>query len=739
MKYVGESVLKEDAWDKVAGKAQYVEDIKIEGMLWGIAVRSPYAHAIIKNIKTEELELIPGVHAVITAKDIPGENRVGPSAWKDQPVIAEDKVRFFGEAVALIAAESKEMVKESASKVIVEYEEIKVISELQDALKKDCPVVHTDGNVFLERKIAKGNFRNAKKNADLVVENIYQTKSVDHAYMEPDSCLAVPQKDGGVLVYTSTKSVHHDKEEISRVLGLEPSKVRVKAATIGGSFGGKSDIPLICMTSLLAVKTQKPVKMVYSREEVFHITSKRHSYIMKYTHVVRKDGKILGVKVDVLIDAGAYKGYTPSVLGRALIHAVGPYNVDNVSVCCRAVYTNKTSSGAMRGYGVPQLCFAYEAQMDEIAQKLKINPLQLRLINAFKPGDRTITGQRIKSDIRFKETIKKVGKIRENSENTNIQPSTEKSWIKRGWGMACCMYGNGRTGQPNPGIAKVQIEDDCSIMIYVGSPDIGQGSNTIFRQIAAEILQINIDKVNIISADTEFTEDSGTTSGTRLTFIVGNAVKIAAEDLYKKLSLFLNEYGLDLPLDNCLIDLVRKAKEKGTKLFGRGFFDPPTSPLDSKTGQGVPYGTYTFGTQYVEIEVNILTGKIKLEKFIACYDNGRVINPTLYKGQVIGGIVMGIGYAFLEDLNICKGKITNDNFDSYILPTSLDVPDIDVNVVISSDELGPFGAKGIGEPAIIPTAAAIANAVSRALKVRARCLPLNLEKVIEMTQRRDIL
>lgn len=738
MKYVGKSVLKKDAWDKVAGKAKYVDDIKIEGMLWGIAVRSPYAHAIIKNIKTEGLEVIPGVHAVITAKDIPGENRVGPFAWKDQPVIAEDKVRFFGEAVAVIAAESKEMAKESASKVIVEYEEIKVISELQDALKKDCPVVHIDGNVFLEREIVKGNFRNAKKNADLVVENIYQTKSVDHAYIEPDSCLAVPQKDGGVLIYTTTKDVYRDKREISRVLGLEPSKVRVKAATIGGSFGGKSDMPLICMTSLLAVKTQKPVKMVYSREEVFHVTVKRHSFIMKYTHVVRKDGKILGVKLDISIDAGAYKGCSPSVLTRALIHSVGPYNVDNISARGRAVYTNKTSSGAMRGYGIPQVCFAYEAQMDEIAQKLKINPLQLRLINAFKPGDRTITGERIKSGIRFKETIKKVGKIRENSENTNIQPSTEKSWIKRGWGMACCMLGNGFTGVPNPGIVKVQIEDDCSIMIYVSTPDIGQGSDTIFRQIVAEILQINIDKVNIISGDTELSEDSLCTAGTRLTFVVGNAVMIAAEDLYKKLSLFLNEYGLDLPLDNCLIDLVRKAKEKGTKLFGRGFFDPTTS-FDSKTGQGVPYGAYSYGTQYVKIEVNILTGKIKLEKFIACYDNGKVINPTLYKGQVIGGIVMGIGYAFLEDLNIWKGKITHANFDSYIIPTSLDVPDIDANVLISFNELGPFGAKGIGEPAIVPTAAAIANAVSRALKVRARCLPLNLEKVIEMTQRRDIL
>ena len=743
MKYVGKSVLKEDAWDKVAGKAQYVEDIKIEGMLWGIAVRSPYSHAIIKSINTEALELMSGVHAVITAKDIPGENRVSPTALKDQPVLAEDKVRFFGEAVVLIAAESKELAKESASKVIVEYEELEVISEIKDALKKDSPVINEDGNIFLKRKIIKGNFQNAKQNADLVVENTYQTQSVDHAYIEPDCCIAVPQKDGSILVYTSTKSAHIDKKEISRVLDIGPNQVRVKAATIGGSFGGKSDLPLICMTSLMAVKAHKPVKMLYSREEVFHVTSKRHSCIMKYTHVVRKDGKILGVKAEIIMDAGAYKGYTPSVLERSLIHAAGPYNIDNISVFGRAVYTNKPSSGAMRGYGVPQVCFSYEAQMDEIARKLEINPLQLRLINALKPGDKTITGQQMKSDVKFKDTIKKVEKIIANGETINFQFSSNKNWIKRGWGIACCMFGIGHTGLLNdPGIAKVQIEDDGNIMIYVGSPDIGQGSNTVFRQIAAEVLQINIDKVSIISADTEFTEDSGSTSGTRLTFIVGNAVKIAAEDLYKKLVLFIKEYKLDISLDNLdnnLIDLVQEANKKGIKLFGIGSYNPSISPLDPKTGQGKPYGTYTFGTQYVEIEVNILTGKIKFERFIACYDNGKVINPTLYKGQVIGGIAMGVSYALLEDLNIDKGKITNTNFDSYILPTSLDVPDIDVSVVISSDELGPFGAKGIGEPAILPTAAAIANAISRALGIRARNLPLDLEKIIEMTGRRDIL
>jgi len=737
MKYVGEAVLKKDAYDKVAGKAQYVEDIKIDGMLWGIVVRSPYVHAKIKDIKTEEVKHIPGIHAVITAKDIPGENLIGPTSWKDQPVIAEDKVRFFGEAVAVIAAESKDLAKESVSKVIVEYEELKVISEIQDALKKNCTLIHSDGNVFLEREIVKGNFQNVKKNADLVVTNTYQTNAVDHAYIEPDSCLAVPQKDGGLLVYTNTKDVFLDKEEISRVLGLEPNKVRIKAATIGGSFGGRPDIPLICMTSLLALKTKKPVKMVYSREEVFHVTSKRHPCIMKYTHAVRKDGKILGVKADILMDAGAYKGYTPSVLQRCLVHAIGPYNVDNVSVRCRAVYTNKVSSGAMRGYGVLQPCFACEAQMDEIAHKLKINPFQIRLINAFKSGDRTITGQQIKSSIKFKETIEKIRKLKEISKNANSQSSTEKSWIKRGWGVASCMYGIGRTGQYNPGIVKVQIEDDCSIMIYVSCPDIGQGSNTIFRQIAAEVLQISIDKVNIISADSELTEASGSTSATRLTFVVGNAVKIAAEDLYNKLSSFKNECGLQLPLDNCLIDLVRKAKEKGIKLVARGFFDPPTKSIDPKTGQGEPYAVYTFGTQYAEIEVNILTGKIKVKKIIACFDNGKIINPVLYKGQVIGGVVMGIGYALFEDLNSRKGQISNDNFNSYILPMSLDVPyvDVDLNSVDSFDELGPFGAKGIGEPAILPTAPAIANAVSQALKIRACCLPLNLEKVIEMKQK----
>jgi CO/xanthine dehydrogenase Mo-binding subunit len=479
------------------------------------------------------------------------------------------------------------------------------------------------------------------------------------------------------------------------------------------------------MTSLAAWKTGLPVKMVYSREECLQTTTKRHPCTITYTHAVRGDGKILGVKADILLDAGAYSGYSPSVLGRSVVHAVGPYTVEHVLVAGKAVFTNNPSSGAMRGYGTPQLCFGHESQMDQIAEQLDLDPWEVRLKNALKPGDSTATGQIMREDIKFTETI-----LAAREKMRALPQASSSSRIKTGWGVACFWYGNGRTGLPNPGIAHAEMNQDGSITVYVGSPDIGQGSNTLFRQVAAEVLHLSPEKIFVVSGDTLLTEDSGTTSGTRLTFIVANGVKKAAEDLLKRINDFQKEAGLTGSLPQLISKIGSLAGEKGVVLRGEGHFDPPTVPPDAETGQGIPYGSYTFGTQYVELGVNLRTGRVLVDRIVASYDCGVVVNPLLFKGQVDGGAAQGVGYALLEELSLNKGKVNNDNFNRYLMATSLDVSPVDLHTVSSYDQLGPFGAKGIGEPATIPTTAAVISAINRASGSRFKKLPVIPETIV---------
>ncbi|ATW27165.1 xanthine dehydrogenase family protein molybdopterin-binding subunit [Candidatus Formimonas warabiya] len=724
MEYVGHNLLKADAPDKVTGKAKFVADLSKEGMLWAAAVRSPYAHAKITAVSVEDASACPGVRAVLTARDIPGINAVSPTGVEDQPVLAEDKVRFFGEAVALVVADSLAAARKGAALIRVDYQPLPVVESPEESLQTDSPKIHDQGNLCQAKKLRKGDFAEAEKQADLLITNTYRTHAVDHGYLEPDACFA-DWVEGKLIVRTTTKSAHHDQHQICRVLGLPSDRVRVIAAVIGGSFGGKADMPLICMTSLAAWKTGCPVKIVYSREECLQTTTKRHPCIVTFTHAVRKDGRILGVKGEILLDAGAYSGYSSSVLGRSLGNAVGPYAVEHIEIDAKAVFTNNPSSGAMRGYGTPQMCFGHEGQMDQIAEQLGLNPWDVRLINALKPGDDSATGQMMREDIKFQETI-----LAAREKAGTLPQGNNPLWIKKGWGVACFWYGNGRTGLPNPGLAHGELNPDGTITFYVGSPDIGQGSNTVFRQVAAEALHISPQKINVVSADTLLTPDSGTTSGTRLTFIVANGVKRAAEDLLLKITDFQKKEGLAGCLPKVMKTLGRLAGEKGILLRGEGRFDPPTVPPDNETGQGIPYGTYTLGTQYVELTLNLLTGRVQVDRIIASYDCGVVVNPVLFQGQLDGGTAQGIGYALLEELGLKKGKVQNDNFDRYLMATSMDVGQVDAYTVPNYDQLGPFGAKGIGEPATIPTAAAIINAINRATEHKFRMLPVIPETLV---------
>jgi CO/xanthine dehydrogenase Mo-binding subunit len=737
---IGRSVLKEDARDKVTGGARYAADLWRPAMLYGKAVRATHAHAIIRKVDSADALRMEGVRAIITASDIPGKNRIGMTGAKDQRVLAEDRVRFWGEAVALVAAVSPELADEACRRVKIEYEPLPVLEDPETALRPDAPVIGEKGNLCVYRKVAKGDCERALAEAEVVVEGEYRTSPVEHAYIEPEAVLVEPT-DNGIFVWSSTKSVHLDQAEIAGVLGWPLDRIGVAAPVIGGSFGGKSDLALNAMASLLAVRTKASVAMGYDREESFQVSTKRHACVIRYKHGARKDGTLTAVKMDLIADAGAYNDYTSVVLPRMAIHGAGPYRVPNVMLEVRGVHTNNPVSGAMRGFGQPQVAFGCERQMDRLAAALGMDPWDLRLKNALEDGDTSATGQVLQG-------VTMRGLLEEARarvfEDESVRPAGDLPFFeKEAWGMACFHYGNGRTGLPNPGVADGLVDPEGLVRVCVGSPDIGQGSTTVLGQITAAAMGISIDHVKVVTADTRCTPDSGTTSGTRLTAIVGNAVKLVARRLKEEIlqkaaklsgievrelsltsgpeGLLVSGGGFSMSLKDLFLAFDGTIKAGAT-------YDPPVTPLDEE-GRGNPYAFYTYGVQAACVRVNTFTGKVAVRKVLAVYDAGTVINPVLFTGQVEGGIVMGAGFALGEEIRLEHGRVINPNFDEYMLLTSVDAPEMEVVAVEEPDREGPFGAKGIGEPALVPTAGAIANAVSRATGGDFRHLPLSLEEV----------
>ena len=724
---VGSGVLRRDAREKVCGSALYVADIRRAHMLYGKAVRSPYPHALIKEIDASQALACPGVVAVFTAADIPGNNITGPRTVKDQPVLTSDRVRFAGEAVALVVADSEAALRRGVDRVKVNYEPLPLVDNPKDALASGAPLLHREGNLCYQFRINKGDFESALREADLVITRTYCTQMSDHSCLEPDGAVAEPIEDG-VVVWVSSKSVHLDRNEVARVLGIPAEKVRVIATTVGGSFGSKPDLPTACMAALIAWKTGQPAKIVLSREECFFAKTKRHPYILTYTHAVRWDGKILGVRVEALADAGAYSSYTPTVTTRGLIHGVGPYSVPNVDMEVRAAYTNHPVTGALRGYGLPQFSFAIERQMDLIARELGLDPFEVRMKNVLAPGDQMPTGQ-VLNHVPMREILE-AGQCRVKT--IDEQDRTEgrlrgEPRFRRAWGIASCFYGLGRTGMADSAEVTLRLEGDGYFRLLVGCSDTGQGSDTCLAQIAAQGLGVPVDLVRVTSGDTQLTRDAGTTTATRVTYVVGNAVKKAAEELRARLLSTAEEKEL-VPDPNWLADLAALCQGRGMEMECAGHFITPNVKLDEK-GQGEPYGTYTFGAQWTKVCVDTWTWKVGIERIVSCFDVGRVINPVILEGQLEGGIAMALGYGLTEEVLLKEGVIANPNFDEYLIPTAADVPPVTQVILETSDPSGPFGAIGIGEPSAVPGAASLANAISAALGIEVKEIPVTPERL----------
>lgn len=711
--FVGRDLEKGDAAAKAAGQAAFAYDLKTQEMLFACVLRSERPHARVRHIDTREALALPGVVRILSAKEIPGKNLFG-AIRKDQPYLADGFVRYRGEAVLVVVAENEEAARRACAKIQVEYEELTPI--LSPSAAASSPFyLHGEGNLLCYRVLRKGDVEKGFAEADLIVEHTYSTPWIDHAFLETEAGVAWLDEHGRVVVASSTQNIHYKRAEVAALLGIPAERVRVIQAVTGGGFGGKLDVTVEGFLALAVYHLKRPVLMRYTREESFLANTKRHPLHMEYKTGARRDGTLTAVQVNVIGDSGAYASYGETVCLRAAIHAAGPYEVPNVEVHSRVFYTNHPPSGAMRGFGIPQIAFAHEAQMDEIASRLAIDPLDLRLKNALKEGSRTATSQVLKASAGLPQTLKRVEPY------WRARRKTEKG---AGFGLGCMFYGIGNTGIPNPSRAQVELAEDGRIILHTGTCDIGQGSDTVLQQILLDTLGIEPRGLILDRGDTDTSQDAGSTSASRQTYISGNAVREAGI----KMRAFLERHGYYA--GKSLREIYRAAQDGPPPRFD-GFFDPPAGGIDQES-QGVPYVTYAFGTHMTEVRVEEATGFCRVQKVYAAHDVGKGINPALTKGQIHGGIAMGIGFALMEEF--IPGETTS--FDNYFLPTSMDMPKVEVLLVEDPEPTGPFGAKGVGEPALIPQAASIVNAIRDATGVRVYSLPCDVERLKILLERK---
>jgi len=739
---VGRSIPRRDSEEKVKGRSIFAADIALDSPLVLKTKRSDHAHALILKIDVEEALKISGVKGIFTAKDIPGGNLLG-IINKDQPLLAFDKVRSRADAVALVAAETEEAALEAIEAIAVEYELIRELFDPFEALEETAPKIHKKGNLLCSRVLRHGDTESAFATAHNVIEKEYTTTFIEHNYLEPDAGAGFVDSDGCLVIYASTQNPHYDHKEVVDILGLEDDKVRIIQAVTGGGFGSKLDMNVQGFIGLALYHLRVPVRYVYSREEAYLATSKRHPFFITMKTATDRDGRLIAMKARAVCNTGAYGSYGIAVASRAAVHATGPYAIENVDIEVKCVYTNTTFCGAMRGFGAPQMAFAHESQMDMHAEALGIDPLSIRFLNGLRVGAKGATGQILTASVGFRECLEAVAPYYEEAKKSwvSVRPTPFK---RRGIGIGGMWYGIGNTGVQNPSTARVEMAPDGSVTVFTGCADIGQGSTTILSQIAAEILGISSDKIAMVVGDTKYTSNAGATSASRQTYISVNAVKDAVTNLANVLlteavnrlrapknSLVFENGEVTVSTNPevrvSLATLAKRIHDKGGTLSWQGYFDPETVPLDPVTGEGAPYATYAFACHMAQVEVDILTGEVTVETVVAAHDVGRAINPENVVGQICGGVAMGLGFALMEDFE--QGK--TESMKDYHIPTTSDMPDIVPIIVESEEPTGPFGAKGVGEPALIPTAPAIINGICSALKYRIYALPASLERVME--------
>ncbi|MEW6265329.1 MAG: xanthine dehydrogenase family protein molybdopterin-binding subunit [Thermodesulfobacteriota bacterium] len=753
--FIGKSLPRTDGWEFASGAAVFANDISLPGMLQAKVLRSPHPHARIEHIDTTKAKRLRGVKAVLCETDV--RIRYGSPFIKDKHVFAVDKVRYFGDEVAGVAAVDLDTAEEALNLIRVEYEELPVLLDPIEAMKPEAPLIHEDlmryevsfdcerrGNVCSISRFRVGDVEEGFKEADLVFENSFTTQIQHQAYTEPHSALSSVDLMGNINVWTTTQVPFRLRSYICDALGLRMNKVRIMTTKVGGGFGGKKH-HIVPYSLLLARETCKPVKITWTREEEFMAANPRHAAIIKLKTGVKKDGTLTAIKAELVFDTGAYSDFGPAILPFGGQFVAGRYLIPHIHVDGYLVYTNKINCGAFRGFGNPQVTFACESQMDIIAQELSLDPLELRLKNAVQPGDLFQTYNRPFLSVAFREALNKAA---EKAEWKKLR--TERK-ANRGVGVAGMIHITGLLGSS----ALVKINEDGTAHVVAGSTDVGTGTSTAIIQIAAETLGLPPRRISLVTGDTDFAPFDAATVGSRVVYSMGNAVKDAALAARRQL-LEAASTKLGVPADKLTIKegriladpqdpagglSVGEAASFGYKvgdgpILGTGRFLQHVPPLDPKMVTGFPWASHPFpnfvhGAQIAVVDVDVETGEITVVKMISVHDVGRAVNPMGLRGQLIGGLCQGLGYALMENLVYDeKGRPLTLDFTDYKIPRTTDIPVYDVDWVETDDPVGPFGAKGVGEPAFVPTAAAIANAVYDAIGVRLTEIPLTAEKVL---------
>jgi CO/xanthine dehydrogenase Mo-binding subunit len=758
MTVVGERVPRIDAREKVTGTARFVDDLTFPGMLHAAVVRSAHARAHIRSVDLGGALARPGVVAVAGAGDIPGANNV-PLILPGHPLLADTEVRFAGQALGLVAAETREAAGLAAASVEVAYEPLVPLLDPLQARSPDAPRLYGDDNTFGQHRIRRGDVDRGFRDAAVVVENTYRTPPQEHAYIEPQGAIAIPTPEGGMTIYGSMQCPFYVQRAVAHILGLSLGRVRIIQTTTGGAFGGKEDVPseVSGQAAVLAWKTRRPVKLIYHREEDMHSMSKRHPACIRYKTGALEDGTLVAVEVEMTYDGGAFGTLSTVVLWRATVHAAGAYRCPNVKVDAYAVATNHVSNGAFRGFGSPQVLFAAESQMDEVAVRLGIDPLVLRKKNLLRTGDETATGQRLRSSVGSMETLRRAAK-ESGYRSKRALFRKDRGTVRRGIGISTIHYGAGLGGL-SPYLTRagafVQVHADGSALYAVGTTEMGQGMRTVLAQIVAEELGLRLDQVTAMETDTSRVPDSGPTVASRATIMSGNALRDACAKVRSNL------WGvaasmMDVPVhdvtgeDGVLyagedrsrsVSVEEAAREcigRRVHLAAQGWFRAPATSWDPETGQGNAYMVYAWATNIAEVEVDLETGVVSLTRLTAAHDVGRAINPIGVEGQIEGGSLQGAGYGLTEAVVREDGRIVNPDFSTYIIPTAADAPEIVPVIVESRFAKGPHGAKGFAEQPLMGVAPAIANAVRHATGLRIRELPLTperLRKEIERSKR----
>ena len=780
---VGKPIPRYDAYAKVTGQTKFADDINIPGQLFGVMVRTSVAHAKINTIDFSAIQSDPAITAICDSRDIPGDKKIG-IIKKDQPIFSFEKIVTPGDVVAMLIGESEQTLLHLRDKVKVEFDRLPLLIDPQKALAPDAPLIHPElnTNLIVHYPLRKGEIETGFSNSDFIIEQTYTTPLIEHAYIEPEAVIAIPRPDKReVRIIGSIQNPFTARKIVASVLGWQFTRVRIEQAELGGSFGGKDDTMniLAARAALGALKTGRPVKIRYRRDESILESYKRHPYIMHYKVGFARDGKIKAMKIDILADGGAYASMSPFVTWRTVVQATGPYEIEHVETDVRAVYTNNPYTGAMRGFGSPQPIFAQESIMDDIAIQLGMTPDQVRRINGLRTGSITASGQKLENhDVNLMTVLDKAVEttnfaanwtrnLQANSSTTTIHFSSSElsldnaapifqphdfipadQIMRKGIGLALSYRGCSLGAEGiDAAAAYLSVQPDGSAYLLSGLAENGQGLRTTFSIIAAEVLGIDVDDVYYLEMDTGLAPDSGPTVASRSTLMGGGAVKVAAEIIRNRLEDLLCELwgvsdrneiifknrGVALKKKSAqhisFHDLCKLAFNKGISLATIGWYPGPKVDWDEATGQGQAYFAYVYGCQAAEVTVNVGTGEIYVDRIVAVHDPGRVINLLGAQGQVYGGVTQGAGYGLWEEISTQDGFIQELNFDQYLIPTSKDIGEIVPIFVEGKDEFGPWGAKSLGEPTLELTAAAIANAVRNATGQRFFNLPLNLEEI----------